>query len=87
MQVTANMLFYLVSHDDYNNPLELELNLVQSPISENHLQRGWISDSYCSLKPLWSDMGRVMPADPISPILSHCAVIILFKSVQMHQLS
>ena len=26
-------------------------------------------------------------ADPTSPILSHCAVIILFKSVTVHQLS
>ena len=23
---------------------------------------GWISDSYCSLKPLWSCMGEVVPA-------------------------
>ena len=26
-------------------------------------------------------------ADPTSPILSHCAVITLFKSVPVHQLS
>ena len=26
-------------------------------------------------------------ADPTSPITSHCAVIILFKSVPVHQLS
>ena len=52
---------------------------------------GWISDSYCSLKPLWSGMGEVVPTrtsptlHPPSP--SHCAVIILFKSVTVHQLS
>ena len=23
---------------------------------------GWISDSYCSIKPLWSGMGEVVPA-------------------------
>ena len=50
----------------------------------------WISDSYCSIKPLWSGMGEVVAgsylADPTSPIPSHCAVIILFKSVPVHQL-
>ena len=48
-------------------------------------------DSYCSLKPLCSGMGEVVPAlylaDPASPIPSHCAVIILFQSVAVHQLS
>ena len=52
---------------------------------------GWISDSYCSLKPLCSGMGEVVAgsylADPTSPIPSHCAVIILFQSVAVHQLS
>ena len=42
---------------------------------------GWISDSYCSLKPLCSYL-----ADPTSPIPSHCAVIILLQSVTVHQL-
>ena len=36
-------------------------------------------------------MGEVVPAhtlaDPTSPIPSHCAVIILFQSVPVHQLS
>ena len=44
-----------------------------------------------SLKPLWSGMGGssagLYLADPTSPIPSHCAVIILFKSVPVHQLS
>ena len=47
-------------------------------------------DSYCSLKPLCSGMGEVVGsylADPTSPIPSHCAVIILFQSVAVHQLS
>ena len=52
---------------------------------------GWISDSYCSLKPLCSGHGGSSagsyPADPTSPIPSHCAVIILFQSVTVHQLS
>ena len=51
----------------------------------------WISDSYCSLKPLMlrhggSSAGSYL-ADPTSPIPSHCAVIILFQSVAVHQLS
>ena len=53
-------------------------------------------DSYCSLKPLCSGMGMLghggssagsYLADPTSPIPSHCAVIILFQSVAVHQLS
>ena len=48
-------------------------------------------DSYYSLKPLRSGMGEVVPArtspTPTSPIPSHCAVIILFQSVAVHQLS
>ena len=51
---------------------------------------GWISDSYCSLKPLMLGHGGSSPgsylADPTSPIPSHCAVIILFQSVAVHQL-
>ena len=47
-------------------------------------------DSYCSLKPLCSGMGGSSAgsylADPTSPIPSHCAVIILFQSVAVHQL-
>ena len=47
-------------------------------------------DSYCSLKPLCSGMGEVVPARTsptrASPIPSHCAVIILFQSVPVHQL-
>ena len=50
-----------------------------------------MSDSYCSLKPLWSGMGGSSAgsylAAPTSPIPSHCAVITLFKSVSVHQLS
>ena len=49
----------------------------------------WISDSHCSLKPLWSGMGEVEPArtsPTLHPHPSHCAVIILFKSVPVHQL-
>ena len=47
------------------------------------LMGGWISDSYCSLKPLCSGMrgssaGSFL-TDPTSPISSHCAVIILIK--------
>ena len=52
---------------------------------------GWICDSYCSLKPLCSGMGEVVPARTsptlLPPILSHCAVIMLFQSVAVHQLS
>ena len=29
---------------------------------------GWISDSYCSLKPLWSGMGEVVPARTSPPL-------------------
>ena len=51
---------------------------------------GWISDSYCSIMPLCSGMGGSSAgsylADPTSPIPSHCAVIILFQSVAVHQL-
>ena len=60
---------------------------------ENSLRNGvgGSLDSYCSLKPLWSGMGEVVPArtstNPASPIPSHCAVIILFRSVPVHQLS
>ena len=38
-------------------------------------------DSYCSLQPLWSGMGKVVlvPHQPYIPIPSHCAVIILLK--------
>ena len=48
-------------------------------------------DSYCSLKTLMlghggSSAGSYL-ADPTSPIPSHCAVIILFQSVPVHQLS
>ena len=47
-------------------------------------------DSYCSLKPLCSGMGEVVPARTsptlLPPIPSHCAVIILFQSVAVHQL-
>ena len=39
--------------------------------------------TYCSLKPLWSSIGKVL-ANPTSLIPSHCAVIILFKSVPVH---
>ena len=50
-----------------------------------------ISDSYCSLKPLWSGMGGSSAgsylADPTSPILCHCIAITLFKSVALHQVS
>ena len=53
--------------------------------------REWISDSYCSLKPLCSGHGGSSAgsylADPTSSIPSHCAVIILFQSVAVHQLS
>ena len=49
---------------------------------------GWISDNYCSLKPLCLAMREVEPApyltDPTSPIPFHCAVIILFESVPVH---
>ena len=48
-------------------------------------------DSCNSLEPLWSGMGDVVPArtsPPLHPpIPSHCAVITLFKSVSVHQLS
>ena len=47
----------------------------------------WISDSYCILKPLWPGIGEVVPAHT-SPTLhppSHCAVIMLIKSVPVHQ--
>ena len=29
---------------------------------------GWISDSYCSIKPLWSGMGEVVPARTSPPL-------------------
>ena len=44
-----------------------------------------------ALKPLWSGMGEIVPActSPTlhPPIPSHCAVIALFESVSVHQLS
>ena len=48
-------------------------------------------DSYCSLEPFLlghggSSAGSYL-ADPTPPIPSHCAVIILFQSVAVHQLS
>ena len=47
-------------------------------------------DSYCSLKPLCSGMGEVVPASTSPTLLptipSHCAVIVLFQSVAVHQL-
>ena len=52
---------------------------------------GWIFDCYCSLKPFMLGHGGSSAssylADPTSPIPSHCAVMILFKSVPVHQLS
>ena len=51
----------------------------------------WISDSYCSLKPLWLGIGEVVLArtsptlHPPSP--PTVLLIILFKSVPVHQLS
>ena len=52
---------------------------------------GWISDSCCSLKPLWSGMGEVVPART-SPTLhppSSPTVLLLscLKSFPVHQLS
>ena len=49
-------------------------------------------DSYCSLKPLCSGMGEVVPARTSPTLLppsprTTCAVIILFQSVAVHQLS
>ena len=54
------------------------------------LSHGGSLDTYCSLKPLWSGMESSASsylADPSSPIPSHCAVINLFKSVPVHELS
>ena len=63
----------------------------QTITSDEILMQSFISDSYCSLKPLWSGMGEVVPARTLltlhPPSPSHCAVIILFKSVPVHQLS
>ena len=59
--------------------IEIKYSLV-SPLTAGVI--GWISDSYCSIKPLCSVL-----ADPTSPIPSHCSVIILFQSVAVHQLS
>ena len=51
---------------------------------------GWISDSYCSLKPLWSGMGGSSAgsylADPTSPIPSHCASIVATSTVRVKTL-
>ena len=52
---------------------------------------GWISWQLLWLKTYMVKHGGSSagsyPADPTSPIPSHCVVIILFKSVTMHQLS
>ena len=32
---------------------------------------GWISDSYCSLKPLWSGLGEVVRLIPRRPYIPH----------------
>ena len=53
--------------------------------------REWISWQLLQLKTLMlghggSSAGSYL-ADPTSPIPSHCAVIILFQSVAVHQLS
>ena len=52
---------------------------------------GWISWQFLQLKPLvvghgGSSAGSYL-ANPTSPIPSHCGVIVLFKSVPVHQLS
>ena len=50
-----------------------------------------MSDSYGSLKPLWTGMSEDYIlhylADLTFPFPSHCAVIIFFKSVPVYQLS
>ena len=50
-----------------------------------------MSDSYCGLKTLMVGHGEGSVgsylADPTSPIPSQCALIILLKSVPVHQLS
>ena len=56
-----------------------------------HLEMEWVdlSDSYCSLKPLWSGMGDVVPARTSPTLHPPCpptAVIIPFKSVPVHEL-
>ena len=48
-------------------------------MSESHLQM----ESYYTFRPLWSSMGKVVPActsPTTSPIPSHCTVIILYNS-------
>ena len=63
---------------DLINPLSAKFLKVHSG------KKWWISDSYCSLKPLWSGMGEVVPART-SPILHPLSlptvhsVIIQFK--------
>ena len=62
--------------------LSVSVLLINTYTAKPVCWNGWISDSYCSLKPLCSYL-----ADPTSPIPSHCTVIILFQSVAVHQLS
>ena len=42
--------------------------------------------SYCSLKPLWSGMGEVVPArtSPTSPIHSHCASVVVTSTLRAY---
>ena len=50
----------------------------------------WKFTSYCSLKPLWSGMGEVVPArtsltlHPQFPIHSHCASIVVTSTVRVN---
>ena len=49
----------------------------------------WIFDSYYSLKTIMVGHGGSSAVSYLAdnPIPTHCAVVILFKSVQVHQLS
>ena len=57
-------------------------------MSEIHVEMEWVD--LLTVTVAWNLYGRAWGkylAAPTSPIPSHCAVIILFKSVPVHQLS
>ena len=69
---------------------ELTLNILTLTLPGPSAGLSGSLDRYCSLKPLCSGMGEVVPARTSPtlppPIPSHCAVIILLKSIAVHQL-
>ena len=69
----------------------VELILKVLNFGKNCVEMEWVDpDSYCSWQTLWSGIGEVVAvhtSPTLHPIPSHCAVIILFKGVPVHQLS